>query len=183
MQVAQEVPVFTEYEGSREVTEDEAEAETGPCGRSRHDRDHRVRVSLRNDDKLRLRQHHAQSRVRHPRAQIIRAIPGCFVRCPAQRPDGQHQDLAHPINDVTRKYLTQKVMEEYERELANPSHVPQTMDHPRRGLLGPTDPGRWTEDRGSAPRSAPRPVISGRLAGRRPPGSVAVVGLVTSPAG
>ena len=37
-----------------------------------------------------------------------------------KRPDGQHQDLAHPINDVTRKYLTEIVMAEYQRELANP---------------------------------------------------------------
>ena len=37
-----------------------------------------------------------------------------------KRPDGQHQDLAHPINDVTRKYLTEKVMAEYNRELAHP---------------------------------------------------------------
>jgi DNA-binding cell septation regulator SpoVG len=38
-----------------------------------------------------------------------------------KRPDGQHQDLAHPINDATRKYLTEIVMAEYERELANPT--------------------------------------------------------------
>jgi DNA-binding cell septation regulator SpoVG len=38
-----------------------------------------------------------------------------------KRPDGQHQDLAHPINDITRKYLTDKVMAEYDRELANPT--------------------------------------------------------------
>jgi DNA-binding cell septation regulator SpoVG len=45
-----------------------------------------------------------------------------------KRPDGQHQDLAHPINDQTRKYLTEKVMCEYERELRNPSpqSIPET---------------------------------------------------------
>ena len=45
-----------------------------------------------------------------------------------KRPDGQHQDLAHPINDATRKYLTQKVMAEYERELAHPTHVPEPVE-------------------------------------------------------
>jgi DNA-binding cell septation regulator SpoVG len=45
-----------------------------------------------------------------------------------KRPDGQHQDLAHPINDVTRKYLTDKVMSEYDRELANPT-APPTVVH------------------------------------------------------
>jgi DNA-binding cell septation regulator SpoVG len=29
--------------------------------------------------------------------------------------------LAHPINDPTRKYLTEVVMAEYHRELANPT--------------------------------------------------------------
>ena len=53
---------------------------------------------------------------------IIRGNSGLFVAMPSRkRPDGQHQDLAHPINDTTRKYLTERVMAEYERELANPS--------------------------------------------------------------
>jgi len=34
-----------------------------------------------------------------------------------KRPDGQHQDLAHPINHAPRRYLTEKVMAEYEQEM------------------------------------------------------------------
>src|SRR6266705_3398640 len=81
-----------------------------------------VRVSLRNDDKLK-----AFVSITLNNAFVIRGLKiiqgnsGLFVAMPSRkRPDGQHQDLAHPINDATRKYLTQKVMAEYERELANP---------------------------------------------------------------
>lgn len=90
-----------------------------------------VRVSLRNDDKLKA---FVSITLNHAFVirglKIIKGNTGLFVAMPSRkRPDGQHQDLAHPINDSTRKYLTQMVMDEYERELANPSHVPQAVDH------------------------------------------------------
>ncbi len=82
-----------------------------------------VRISLRDDDKLK-----AFASMTFNDAFVIRGLKiiegknGMFVAMPSRkRPDGQHQDLAHPINDQTRKYLTQMVLEEYERELANPS--------------------------------------------------------------
>jgi stage V sporulation protein G len=78
-----------------------------------------VRVSLRNDDKLK-----AFVSITLEDAFVIRGLKvikgnsGLFVAMPSRkRPDGQHQDLAHPINDETRKYLTQIVMGEYEKEL------------------------------------------------------------------
>ena len=81
-----------------------------------------VRVSLRNDDKLK-----AFVSITLNNAFVIRGLKiikgnnGLFVAMPSRkRPDGQHQDLAHPINDTTRKYLTQIVLDEYERELVNP---------------------------------------------------------------
>jgi stage V sporulation protein G len=81
-----------------------------------------VRVSLRNDEKLKefvsitLNDSFVVRGLK-----IIHGNSGLFVAMPSRkRPDGQHQDLAHPINDVTRKYLTGKVMAEYERELAQP---------------------------------------------------------------
>ena len=90
-----------------------------------------VRVSLRNDDKLKA---FVSITLNHAFVirglKIIKGNTGLFVAMPSRkRPDGQHQDLAHPINDSTRKYLTQMVMDEYERELANPSHLPQAVDH------------------------------------------------------
>jgi stage V sporulation protein G len=82
-----------------------------------------VRVSLRNDEKLKA---FVSITLNHAFVirglKIIRGNSGLFVAMPSRkRPDGQHQDLAHPINDATRKYLTQKVLEAYEHELAHPS--------------------------------------------------------------
>jgi len=81
-----------------------------------------VRVSLRSDEKLKAFVSITLNDSFVVRGlKIIRGNSGLFVAMPSRkRPDGQHQDLAHPINDVTRKYLTEKVMGEYERELAQP---------------------------------------------------------------
>jgi len=87
-----------------------------------------VRVSIRNDDKLKAFVSITLNNSFVVRGlKIIRGNSGLFVAMPSRkRPDGQHQDLAHPINDSTRKYLTEIVMAEYERELANPSGHPGT---------------------------------------------------------
>src|SRR5258705_5028391 len=82
-----------------------------------------VRVSLRNDDKLKAFVSITLNNSFVIRGlKIIRGNSGLFVAMPSRkRPDGQHQDLAHPINDATRKYLTERVMAEFEREQANPT--------------------------------------------------------------
>ena len=82
-----------------------------------------VRVSLRNDEKLKAFVSVTLNDSFVIRGlKVIRGNSGLFVAMPSRkRPDGQHQDLAHPINDPTRKYLTEMVMAEYARELANPS--------------------------------------------------------------
>jgi len=82
-----------------------------------------VRVSLRNDDKLKAFVSITLNDSFVIRGlKVIRGNTGLFVAMPSRkRPDGQHQDLAHPINDQTRKYLTERVMTEYERELRAPS--------------------------------------------------------------
>jgi stage V sporulation protein G len=62
---------------------------------------------------------------------VIRGNSGLFIAMPSRRrPDNQHQDLAHPINDATRKYLTDRVMTEYERELANGAVPPPEVSKP-----------------------------------------------------
>ncbi len=88
-----------------------------------------VRVSLRNDPKLKAFVSITLNDSFVIRGlKIIQGNSGLFVAMPSRkRQDGQHQDLAHPINDVTRKYLTEKVMNEYGRELANPT--PARHDH------------------------------------------------------
>ena len=82
-----------------------------------------VRVSLRNDEKLKAFVSITLNDSFVIRGlKVIRGNTGLFVAMPSRkRPDGQHQDLAHPINDQTRKYLTDLVMAEYQRELASPS--------------------------------------------------------------
>lgn len=93
-----------------------------------------VRVSLRNDEKLKAFVSITLNNSFVIRGlKIIRGNSGLFVAMPSRkRPDGQHQDLAHPINDATRRYLTERVMTEYERELiqagamghtASPAHA------------------------------------------------------------
>ena len=100
-----------------------------------------VRVSLRNDEKLKAFVSITLNDSFVVRGlKIIHGNSGLFVAMPSRkRPDGQHQDLAHPINDVTRKYLTEKVMAEYERELS----MPQAHAHhaPERGHDGHHDFG------------------------------------------
>ena len=80
-----------------------------------------VRVSLRDDEKLKAFVSVTLNDSFVVRGlKIIHGNSGLFVAMPSRkRPDGQHQDLAHPINDQTRKYLTDIVMAEYQRELAN----------------------------------------------------------------
>ena len=92
-----------------------------------------VRVSLRNDEKLKAFVSITLNNSFVVRGlKIIRGNSGLFVAMPSRkRPDGQHQDLAHPINDPTRKYLTEIVMAEYQRELANPTaHTNSSAEQP-----------------------------------------------------
>ena len=94
-----------------------------------------VRVSLRNDEKLRAFVSITLNNAFVIRGlKIIRGNSGLFVAMPSRkRPDGQHQDLAHHINDTTRKYLTQIVLGEYERELTRPQV-------PRPSVTSPAEP-------------------------------------------
>jgi stage V sporulation protein G len=89
-----------------------------------------VRVSLRNDEKLKAFVSITLNDSFVVRGlKIIKGNSGLFVAMPSRkRPDGQHQDLAHPINDITRKYLTDKVMAEYQKELSNPSAPAMPME-------------------------------------------------------
>ena len=89
-----------------------------------------VRVSLRNDEKLKAFVSVTLNDSFVVRGlKIIRGNSGLFVAMPSRkRPDGQHQDLAHPINDATRKYLSEVVMAEYERELKNPTAHPHSTE-------------------------------------------------------
>ena len=79
-----------------------------------------VRVSLRDDDKLK-----AFASMTFNDAFVIRGLKiiegtnGMFVAMPSRkRPDGTYQDVAHPINNETRKFIEDRILDEYQRERA-----------------------------------------------------------------
>ena len=50
---------------------------------------------------------------------IIHGTTGLFVSMPSKkRKDGTYKDIAHPINNETRRMIEEKVITEYERVLA-----------------------------------------------------------------
>lgn len=79
-----------------------------------------VRVSLRDDAKLK-----AFASITLDDLFVIRGLKiiegnknRMFVAMPSRkRPDGKHQDIAHPITQSMRKYLEDKVINEYLREV------------------------------------------------------------------
>lgn len=78
-----------------------------------------IRVTLRNEDKLR-----GFANVTFDNAFVVRGMKiikgssGYFVSMPSRkRPDGTHQDVAHPVNKDMRNLLEKKILEAYESEL------------------------------------------------------------------
>ncbi|MEE8576368.1 MAG: SpoVG family protein [candidate division Zixibacteria bacterium] len=84
-----------------------------------------VRVTLRDEDKLK-----GFANVTFDNAFVIRGMKiiqgnkGYFVSMPSRkRPDGTHQDIAHPVNSDMRREIEQRVLEAYELELKTHSSV------------------------------------------------------------
>ncbi|RME28630.1 MAG: septation protein SpoVG [Candidatus Zixiibacteriota bacterium] len=78
-----------------------------------------VRVTLRHEDRLK-----GFANVTFDNAFVVRGMKiiegnnGYFVSMPSRRrPDGTHQDIAHPVNQRMREILEKKVLEAYEAEL------------------------------------------------------------------
>lgn len=85
-----------------------------------------VRVTLRNEEKLK-----AFANVTFDSAFVIRGLKvikgtgGYFVSMPSRkRPDGTHQDIAHPINSSMRKYIEDAILDEYHKTLAESPEQP-----------------------------------------------------------
>jgi stage V sporulation protein G len=56
---------------------------------------------------------------------IIRGNNGLFVSMPSKRrKDGTYKDVAHPLNNETRRMIEEKIIEEYERMLAEAGRQP-----------------------------------------------------------
>ena len=86
-----------------------------------------VRITLRDEAKLK-----AFANVTFDNAFVIRGLKiingntGYFVSMPSRkRKDGTHQDIAHPINNDTRKMIEDKVLAAYEDELKKKGTVSQ----------------------------------------------------------
>lgn len=82
-----------------------------------------VRVTLRNEEKLK-----AFANITFDGAFVIRGLKvikgagGYFISMPSRkRPDGSHQDIAHPINIDMRKSIEDAVLAEYNRTISNSS--------------------------------------------------------------
>lgn len=53
---------------------------------------------------------------------IINGNNGLFVAMPSRKmKDGTFKDIAHPLNSETRRMIEERVLAEYQRELANPT--------------------------------------------------------------
>jgi len=77
-----------------------------------------VRIILRDEDKLK-----GFANVTFDNAFVIRGMKiisgsrGLFVSMPSRkRPDGTHQDIAHPVNNEARQLLEERVLQAYETE-------------------------------------------------------------------
>ena len=80
-----------------------------------------VRVTIRNEEKLK-----AFANVTFDDSFVIRGLKvisgakGFFVSMPSRRrPDGSHQDIAHPINTEMRREVEQRVLEAYQDKAGN----------------------------------------------------------------
>ncbi len=50
---------------------------------------------------------------------IIRGTSGLFVSMPSKRrKDGTYKDIAHPLNNETRRMIEEKIVAQYEKVLA-----------------------------------------------------------------
>ena len=79
-----------------------------------------VRISLRDDAKLK-----AFASITLDDCFVIRGLKiiqgqtGTFVAMPSRkRKDGEYQDIAHPINNSTRKWMEDIVLAKYKEETA-----------------------------------------------------------------
>jgi stage V sporulation protein G len=78
-----------------------------------------IRVTLRNEERLK-----GFANVTFDHAFVVRGMKiiegtsGLFVSMPSRkRPDGTHQDIAHPVTTEMREHLEEMVLEAYHQEL------------------------------------------------------------------
>lgn len=84
-----------------------------------------VRVSIRDDEKLKAFVSITLDNCFVIRGlKIIKGNKGMFVAMPCRkRPDGSFQDLAHPINNETRRWIENEILTKYHLELESQALV------------------------------------------------------------
>jgi len=84
-----------------------------------------VRIILRHEDKLKGFANVTFDNMFVIRGmKIIAGTKGFFISMPSRkRPDGTHQDIAHPVNNDARKVLEEAVLKAYEMELNTHTEV------------------------------------------------------------
>ncbi len=82
-----------------------------------------IRVTLRNEDKLKgFANITLDNQFVIRGLKIIAGTNGFFVSMPSRkRPDGSHQDIAHPVNSDARKMVEERVLMAYEETVSNSS--------------------------------------------------------------
>jgi stage V sporulation protein G len=78
-----------------------------------------IRIALRDDEKLKAFVSITLDGCFVVRGlKIIRGNKGLFVAMPSRKkPDGTFQDLAHPINNSTRDWMEEEILEQYRLEV------------------------------------------------------------------
>jgi len=87
-----------------------------------------IRVTLRNEDKLKgFANITLDNQFVIRGLKIIAGTNGFFVSMPSRkRPDGSHQDIAHPVNSEARKLVEERVLMAYEETLKADSGAHQS---------------------------------------------------------
>ncbi len=82
-----------------------------------------IRVTLRNEDKLKgFANITLDNQFVIRGLKIIAGTNGFFVSMPSRkRPDGSHQDIAHPVNSGARKMVEERVLMAYEETVSSSS--------------------------------------------------------------
>lgn len=89
-----------------------------------------VRVFPRNEEKLK-----AYVTVTFDNCFVVRNLKviqgqsGLFVAMPSRKmADGTHKDVAHPVNNETRKVIEEKVLKAYDQKMKEPKEFASTND-------------------------------------------------------
>jgi stage V sporulation protein G len=96
---------------------------------------------------------------------IIQGRDGLFISMPSRKKkNGEFKDVAHPLNNETRRMIEEKVLAEYDRELNQRGEAPA--DRGERALLRTPPPAAATdvaEPPHSLAAAAPAPVAEQSL--------------------